>query len=115
MGNDTATLPAYHDEARRLQQAARHAIDAYHLQKVMIGVCTLLERMTEAPQAPASVVNPAVHHALRQIHNTLLDRGIPWDTKQALTLVVAHVLQVVRDAGESAPQADEAARAWNRL
>jgi hypothetical protein len=98
MGNDTVTLPASHDEARRLRHAATHAIDAYHLQKVMIGVCALLERMATAPQAPAHVHNPQLHHAVRQIYNALVDHSVPWDTRQALAAVVHLLLQVVTDS-----------------
>jgi hypothetical protein len=99
--HDTPPLQASHAEAQRLQHMARHAIDAFTLQRVMIGVCALLERMTAEPQAPAHVVNPTVQQQAVQLYNTLRNQSVIIDTRQAVVVAVGLLLQVVRDAGES--------------
>jgi hypothetical protein len=96
--HDTPPLQASHAEAQRLQHMARHAIDAFTLQRVMIGVCALLERMTAEPQAPAHVVNAALHHEAVQLYNTLVNRSITIDTRGAIMVAVYLLLQVVKDS-----------------
>lgn len=67
------------------------------------------------PQAPAHLVNPALHRQALSLADEAMKCYDAGGLRTVVRSLAELVAQIVKDAGESAPQADHTARQWNRL
>jgi hypothetical protein len=96
--------------------AGRYGIDkstlSRHVHRCLTPVSTTPQAVTTAP---AHLVNADLHHQALALADEAMKCYDAGGLRHVVRSLGELVAQIVKDAGESAPQADHTARQWNRL